>query len=434
MNLDERAWIYSGGLTPEWRAVAAARLKQALAKLEGAAVALRRKAPAGARAKRYAAGLDYFLSARCPERDRLALHPAFDYWLFLWDRHFAAPGPEENWHLQFGLFQTFPLWLAYKQGRRLEADLVSDPDGHVHFDAGPGHVAVPPGPLKAVADGSGIRLSGEEGFTAKLTQGSGPWTRAPQAGGGMTARHCGLLLTQGVTMHGLASPSRRELERFAGSLETAVSHIRERDEAFYGELTDMVRVLVPLETPEKHGSVSSSYVNLRGAICLSHSEDPLLQAETLIHEFCHQKMNQLLLVEPILLPGQSGQVFYSPWRADARRLRGLILGAHAFLNVASYLLTTLSREKYGPRARVSVMRNAARRLFEVEEALRCVSAYGSYTDFGRRFILGMSRELMLLFHAAQLIPAGLMSEARAAQAAHRAKYTVPGTGLHKEPA
>jgi len=183
----------------------------------------------------------------------------------------------------------------------------------------------------------------------------------------------------------------------------------------------------------KFGSVSSSYVNLRGAICLSHCEDPILQAETLIHEFCHQKMNQLMVVEPILLPGQSGQVFYSPWRKDPRRLRGLMLGAHAFLNVSKYLLGSLSRGSFREEAGVDAMLNVAQRLYQIESALRTLAIYGSCTEFGREFILGMWRELGLLFHGIQWFPGALIAEARENAQKHRAQFALSDTGFHKSP-
>lgn len=143
-------------------------------------------------------------------------------------------------------------------------------------------------------------------------------------------------------------------------------------------------------------------------------------------------MNQLLILEPILLPGQSGQVFYSPWRKDARRLRGLLLGAHAFLNVASHLLRFLrSEDGFKEKARIDVMLNIAQRLYQVEAALRCVSFYGTLTEFGQSFVVGMWRELGLLFHGVQWFPAALLKEARDHCAEHSAQHALFETGFHK---
>ena len=238
----------------------------------------------------------------------------------------------------------------------------------------------------------------------------------------------------GVSMHGLAHLDEAAKARFIAVLQQALVDMAREEPALLAEMTDMLRVLVPLENPMNYGSVSSSYVNMRGAICLSHSEDPLLQAETLIHEFCHQKLNQLMIVEPLLRGGQAGQVFYSPWRKDARRLRGLLLGAHAFLNVSRYMLRSISRQSYRREQSLDAMVNVASRLFQVESALRTLSFYASYTEFGERFHAGLWRELGLLFHGIQGFPAALVKEARDNAAAHQAEHALFDTGFHKSAA
>jgi HEXXH motif-containing protein len=447
VRLDEKAWILSGGDTPEWKAVSAHRAEQALAQLGVIARAFKSSAPKAVKADGLNGALEAFLKRRGPVREKLLSHPALDYWLFLWDKHFSHPSDEMNWRLQFGLFAGFPLSLALLEGDKKTLALTAtlDPEAHLHLYGVPAalrfpaelalktaRLALKAGLLSVECEGKRWKvpakaLLGEEEYSsAGLAV-----ARSPEVIPGLSVEHCGLLFTQCVVMHGLAHPSPAETTRFVEVLRTALRHIEERDPKLFFEMTQMTTTLIPLVNTIKFGSVSSSYVNMRGAICLSHAEDPLLQAETLIHEFCHQKMNQLLLVDELLLPGQAGQVFYSPWRKDARRLRGLILGAHAFLNVAAYLIKSLSREEYELKERVSVMVNVARRLFEVEAAVAAASSYGEYTEFGRRFILGMSRELQKLFHAVQWFPAELVAEARAAAAAHRAEHALPLTGIHR---
>jgi HEXXH motif-containing protein len=238
-------------------------------------------------------------------------------------------------------------------------------------------------------------------------------------------------MVHGVTMHGLVRLDDKERARFASILGTAFCDLAGRDPGLYAEMRDMLFSLVPLKNPVEHGSVSSSYVNLRGLIALSHSEDPILQAETLIHEFCHQKMNQLLAVDAILLPGQNGQVFYSPWRPDARRLRGLMLGAHAFLNVARYVATSLAREEFPVTQKIELMVNVALRLNQVEAALKGLTGYGAFTEFGRAFVMGLWTELGILRHSVLWFPAALLKEQAAAAAAHRKKYALGDTGFYK---
>jgi HEXXH motif-containing protein len=449
MKLDERFWIGAGGLTPQWRWVMQHRVKDALTRLKNVAAGLQDKAPAEVRKRDYLAGLRYFLDRGGADRDRLAVHPAVDYWLFLWGKHFLLPCTTEDWHLQLGLFQGIAAGLALARGDKAEFDSTLDPDGRLYLYGTPYGFAFSPEfgrrPVRLVVKGDRLTIEGpgklKTSATLKEMAGASPdgtacgparIMRSLEVRPGVIVEDRAWLLTHGVTMHGLAKLKTKEKERFAAVLDEALAAVDRQDPAFAAEFSDMMRVLVPLENPMKFGSVSSSYVNMRGAIGLSHSEDPLLQVETLLHEFCHQKMNQLLIVEPILLPGQSGQVFYSPWRKDARRLRGLLLGAHAFLNVAAHLLRFLRAEDgFKDKERIDVMLNIAQRLYQVEAALRCVSFYGSLTEFGESFVMGMWHDLGLLFHGIQWFPAALLKEARDHCAEHRAAHALFETGFHK---
>jgi HEXXH motif-containing protein len=422
-TLDEKRWIFGGGLSPEWAWVVKRRRELALADLARIEKFYLKNAPPAVRKRRYAAGLRYFLRTRSPERDRLAVHPCFDYWLDLHARHFGAPAAESDWHLQFGLFQSFPAALALSRGDRLELDATADPDGRFFLYGTPGFVtAAPTAPLRLRAAGGKLDVDGRRAEPRSLVE----------AVPGVVADDRGWLMTHGVTMHGLVALDDKERARFASVLGEAFCDLAGRDHGLYAEMRDLLFCLVPLKNPVEHGSVSSSYVNLRGLIALSHSEDRILQAETLIHEFCHQKMNQLLVVDAILLPGQNGQVFYSPWRPDARRLRGLLLGAHAFLNVARYVATSLAREEFPVEQRIELMVNVALRLNQVEAALKGLTGYGSFTEFGRRFVMGMWSELEVLRHSVLWFPAALLKEQAAAAAAHRKKYALGDTGFYKD--
>lgn len=437
-TLNEDVWIGAGGLTPEWRAVFSARTADTLARLRPAAAAAR---------GRWSASLGYFLRQGGPERERLLGHPGLDYWLFLWENHFTQPRPEEDWHLHLGQFSGFAAALALARGDALECEASLDPNGRFPLFGTPYTLVYPlaqakePLHLRLLArqldvegpGGSRARLKADALGLRFTTPPTGPirLEKSLELSGGIVIDDKSWLLLHGATMHGLASLDEKSLKRFQEVLATALREMRESDPEFHAELTDMLRLLIPLANPMKFGSVSSSYVNLRGAICLSHSEDALLQAETLIHEFSHQKMNQLLSVESVLKPGQSGQVFYSPWRKDARRLRGLLLGAHAFLNVCRYLLKRLSLRGFQKKEDVDVMLNIALRLPQIEMALRSLSFYADFTPFGERFLKGLWRELGLLTHGTLWFPRGVLRQAQTKTAGHRRRFALFDTGFHK---
>ena len=447
MKLNEARWIYGAGLTPEWKWAASHRGRDAVARLRAAAAALPKRAPAGL-SRASSAGLRYFLKRGDALRDRLARHPAVDYWLFLWDEHFARPCAASDWDLHLSFLSTLAAALALARGRRADFEAILDPDARLCLYGTPFFAEYPPEsalkPVRLEVRGRKLAIAGPGKFRLDLTRelldalppegrtfGAVRVGRSPELAPGLVVEDKAWLLMHGVSMHGLARLDAAAKDRFIAVLREAVADVARKDPLLFAEMTDLVRLVVPLENPMNYSSVSSSYVNMRGAICLSHSDDPKLQAETLIHEFSHQKLNQLMIAEPILAAGQSGQVFYSPWRKDARRLRGLLLGAHAFLNVARYFLTSISRESFRREEGLDSMVQAASRLYQVEAALRALSFYGTFTEFGREFQLGLWRELGSLYHAIQWFPPALLQEARDNAAKHRAEHGLFDTGFHK---
>jgi HEXXH motif-containing protein len=447
MKLNEARWIYAAGLTPEWKWIAAHRGRGAVARLRAAAAAASKNPPPGLR-RGAAAGLKWFLKRDDALRDLYARHPAVDYWLFLWDTHFTRSRAASEWDLHLSLLSSLAASLALARGQRADFEALLDPDARLCLYGSPFFVQYPAESALKVARlevrGDKLSIAGPGKARLAVTRaqleamppeglsfGAVRVGRSPELAPGMIVEDKAWLLMHGVSMHGLAHLDDAAKGRFVAVLRDAIADIAQSDPVLLAEMTDLVRVIVPLENPMNYGSVSSSYVNLRGVICLSHAEDPRLQAETLIHEFSHQKLNQLMTVEPILAGGQSGQVFYSPWRPDARRLRGLLLGAHAFLNVARYYLRMISRQSYRRAEGVDFMLQAAARLYQVESALRTVSFYGSFTEFGREFQLGQWRELGILYHAIQWFPPALLQEARDGAAKHRAEHALFDTGFYK---
>lgn len=437
MRLDETLWILGGGLTPQWRQVHRRRLDETRRGLREALSRLKKEGPASARRRRYAAAAAFLVGAQGPVADRALEHPALDYWLSLFRSHFARPCEEEDWHLQFGLLGGFAAGLALRLGKPLSCDAVLDPDGSLFLygtpwaldfaeaSRAPVSIAVKAGVLTVAGEGL------EAVFSLDGAVSGGPARRLTEIVPGVVVDDRGWLQVHGVVMHGLLRLDEAGREAFAAPIRRAFQDMAERDPKLCAELTDLLHVLTPLDNPQKHASVSSSYMTARGLIALSPSDDPLLQAETLIHEFCHMKLNQLIAADPLLLPGQGGQVWYSPWRPDARRLRGLLIGAHAFLNVGRYLARSLQREDYPDEQALEVMSNVARRLFQVETAMKAVTENAALTPFGREFVVGMWRELGLLRHAVQWFPPGLVAEQKLECDKHYAERALPGTFIHK---
>ena len=71
---------------------------------------------------------------------------------------------------------------------------------------------------------------------------------------------------------------------------------------------------------------------------------------------------------------------------------------------------------------------------QVEAALKGLAGYGSFPEFGRRFVMGMWSELEILRHSVLWFPAALLKEQAAAAAAHRGKFALGDTGFYKDAA
>jgi HEXXH motif-containing protein len=437
VKLDARRWVSSGTIDAQWSAVRRRRIEVAKGKLRRALNGLPEHAAARARRRRYDVAAQFLLQSTSESAARVLTHPCFDYWISLSESHFLKPVPDADFDLYWGQLAGFALGATVSDGNRREFSGTLDPDGRLYLYGTPWFLEFPRHGRAAVrlaARGAKISAAGA-GFNAEVDllprDAGGVLHALEQVVPGIVCDDRGWLQLHGVVMHGRIQLDAAEGTRFAATLRQALADLEERDPLMSAEIRQLVHVIVPLANPNNFGSVSSTYANLRGMIALSHSDDILLQAETLIHEGSHLKMNQLLEIDPVLEPGQGAQVYYSPWRPDARRLRGLLLGAHAFLNVGRYLARSLQREEYHAQRRSEIMSNVARRIYQIEDALRALTENASLTEFGRRVVLEMCRELGILRHAALSFPPTLLAEQQEACAAHRRAHCLSGTVFHR---
>jgi len=417
VKLDEGRWVLGGGAGAQWRAVRSLRVKQARGELK-ALGALAKKGPASL--KRF--GLDKTVSYLSAGPDSLLLFPAMDCWLSVGRSFKSGDRPAAEWELHFPFLQNFAAAKAVLSGATCSFPVRVDPNARVHLTGTHLYFEFPKAmagkdALVEVSRGA-VRAKG--GVAKELT----PVTES------LWLDYRDPLILQPVKVHGVLRPSLENEARFASVLAAAMGLIERFDAPLHKEISDFLRVIVPLENPSSMGSVSSSYRDLRGAFCLSHTDDVLLQAETIVHEFCHQKLNLLFAVDPLLLPGQGGEIVYSPLRPDPRRLGGMLLGAHAFIGVGRFLIRALREMSFSKKDRPPIERNAAKRLFQTELMLRTLSGYGRLTEFGARLTLRMWRELMLQYHDMLDFDPASVAAARKEIGEHAGAFRLGETGFH----
>jgi len=412
MAFNERLWLFGRGITPEWEAVKLDRISKSIRRLKIITESAHNW-KITARDKQHLNGIKKFILSRSPLRNILITHPCFDHWLHLWS-----------------LSRTRSTQLEMKFGKEIVFSASTDLNGRFYFYGTPYYLQLPgnkfPAIFKIRLQNKNVLLDIENGerISTRLS-------RISEIIPGICTDSSNWLLTCDIAQQDLATLKGNHKDKFIFTLKSALADIEKKEPSLYAEMLEMLHTIIPLTSPSSDISVSSSYSTLRGAIALSPSEDILIQAETLIHEHCHQKINQLLPLEPMLLHGQSSRIFYSPWRTDARHLRGILLGAHAFLNVARYLAKTIKTDAIPKEKRFYIMSMMARRIFQTQDALQTLSYYGSFTEFGRRFLLGCWKELGVLRQGIERYPADILKEQKKYCANHRKAYALPGLGIHK---
>ncbi|AQG78828.1 aKG-HExxH-type peptide beta-hydroxylase [Spirosoma montaniterrae] len=122
------------------------------------------------------------------------------------------------------------------------------------------------------------------------------------------------------------------LHSCARQVMAGLTLIRQYDAALAGQIRALIRYYVPVhpqQARQHHSFTTSAYP---GVIFLSESDNVLLLAETIVHEFAHTELDRITAFSPIHY-GTPDAVYYSPWRPDARPLTGLFHAVYVFFKI-----------------------------------------------------------------------------------------------------
>ncbi len=134
------------------------------------------------------------------------------------------------------------------------------------------------------------------------------------------------------------------------------------------------------EMPEDSDLSSGSYRSRPGVVHISFPLDPVMVAETLIHESSHQYFLLLNGVVPMVQPGSTTEVF-SPIKGCDRPVDRCTLAHHACFNIWDFMRRGVS-SRYGDEARQSMELMAG----FTDVLGRNIQASGCLTDEGARFV------------------------------------------------
>lgn len=183
------------------------------------------------------------------------------------------------------------------------------------------------------------------------------------------------------------------VEGWQAQLDEAWPSLVQDDRTRAEAIATGLSVIVPLRATEERAELSATCHEAVGAMGMTPPGNPVTMALALVHEFQHNKLSALLDLVTLLEPSPETHV-YSPWRADPRRLRGLLQGAYAYLGLAAFwaLRSTRPSSSGQPDQALAHFELALAR-DQVGRGLRDLRASGRLTRPGIRFVDGMARRL-----------------------------------------
>lgn len=419
-----RSWLLLGG-DPAARAWGLARQLERNARGFADAYAKLRKVRPDLARERYTVDAAR-LVARGSRKARVEIltHPLFGFWVYLvhalHDEGASKDAPA--WLLAHSFLRGFAAAIAMRSKLDFTTAAVADAQGRVHLHGLGAYLEFGP---SAAGKGVLVELRRGRPRAARLV-------RQPRVHGSVEVNASDPLVREAIREHGLLDLTRDRA--FLNRLDEAFDVMEATDPALAREIRASLRLIVPLRQPKEGVSVSSSYRQLRWAVGLSHYNDPLVQAETLIHEFNHSKLYTRIDAAPLIVGGE-GARYYSPLKTFARPLEGVLLGAHAFLSVARFYLDHLEKnaERVDAKARAELQWTVSRRLFEVQGELACVAQNADLSEWGARFVLEAERELGRQWERASRFPAATLRDAEAYVEDHRRRYSAHPSWLFRAP-
>ncbi len=138
-------------------------------------------------------------------------------------------------------------------------------------------------------------------------------------------------------------------QEWLGIYERTFEILKQADEWVYDELNQIIKKIIPLGTA-KGVHNSASYKECIGHLYMWFTTDSLKpemnNLEAIIHESSHNKLNLIMQFDPLIL-NNFEELFYSPYRPDARHIHGVYLWVHALSATVYVLLRSYVRGLFG---------------------------------------------------------------------------------------
>ncbi|HWS36778.1 MAG TPA: HEXXH motif domain-containing protein [Actinoplanes sp.] len=193
---------------------------------------------------------------------------------------------------------------------------------------------------------------------------------------------------RGIGMPVAPYTSAPQLADWSGIFATATRILTDSHPGRAAQVATVLRALTPLLSERPGQGRSASAWQSYGAVAVTQPHDATNFAATLVHETQHSIFNGLLDLFDLYDPDDPS-LYYSPWRADPRPLRGIFHGCYAFIGVTDFWARACAGGIGGPRARYELVRTC----LQLRRALDTLGDSKALTSDGRHLVARMAQQL-----------------------------------------
>lgn len=179
-------------------------------------------------------------------------------------------------------------------------------------------------------------------------------------------------------------------------LEAAFELVRRHHPESYAQMAASLQV-IGCKPVERGGFTNMTHSDLPGAYVLGLMDNPWELADTLIHEFYHNRLFFLEEVEAFFADedqnAATDAIYYSPWRDDLRPLDGILHAVFVHLPVCDYWVSLLRDEPLEAHIRAFGMDRLVRYPVQIGLGLHQLRRYGRFSPAGERLVTELEQRL-----------------------------------------
>lgn len=182
-------------------------------------------------------------------------------------------------------------------------------------------------------------------------------------------------------------------ERCAPMVELALAAIERHDPELFARMK--LALCAVAMKPRAAGDFQGiSFSDFPGAFIISYVAHPYLIAESMVHEFHHNRLFAIESAVPLVEDTEAGAaLYYSPFRTDPRPIRGLLHGLYVFAAVWRFWDKVSHSAGLEPVLRAFAVDRTFRIAFQLAIACKQLSSHPGLTPDGQAVFAILAREV-----------------------------------------